>query len=72
MITELLRPPRPKPSQPVFDDPRGRRRRIVTAVGAVVCFLCLCVLALGGSVLYAAPEAPATSPAEAVGTTHRR
>ncbi|MFD7079013.1 hypothetical protein [Streptomyces sp. NPDC059918] len=72
MINELLHPPRPKPSPPVFDDPTGRRRRIVTAVGAVVCVLCLCVLAVGAGVLYADPQAPAKSPAEAGNTTTRR
>ncbi|MFB7178599.1 hypothetical protein ACFCYI_12950 [Streptomyces sp. NPDC056257] len=70
MINELLHPPRPKPSPPVFDDPRGQRRRIVTTVGVVVCILCLCVLGVGASVLYADPKAPATGgAAEARNTT---
>ncbi|MGW7313771.1 hypothetical protein [Streptomyces sp. NPDC054854] len=72
MINELLDPARTKPSSPVFHDPHGRRRRIVTTVGVVVCFLCLCVLAVGAGVLYADPGAPATDPAEAVHTTPRR
>ncbi|MFD6885293.1 hypothetical protein [Streptomyces sp. NPDC059957] len=71
MINELLSPPRPQPSPPVFDDPRGHRRRIVTVVGVAVCFLCLCVLAVGASVLYADPKAPTTGPAKADATTRR-
>ncbi|MCP3759372.1 hypothetical protein [Streptomyces sp. TBY4] len=72
MINNVLSPPRPGASPPVFDDPRGRRRRIMTAVGIGVCFLCLCVLAVFASLLYAAPNAPSTSPAEAAHTTPRR
>ncbi|WP_242646966.1 MULTISPECIES: hypothetical protein [Streptomyces] len=53
----------------MFDDPHGHRRRIVTVMGMLVCFLCLCVLAVDGSVLYADPKAPAMRPAEAVGTS---
>ncbi|KIZ14641.1 hypothetical protein [Streptomyces natalensis] len=69
MSNELLSPPRPQPTPSLFDDPHGHRRRLVTAVGAVVCLLCLCILAVAGSVLYADPRAPAMSPVEAVGTT---
>ncbi|GAA0347323.1 hypothetical protein GCM10010319_24890 [Streptomyces blastmyceticus] len=68
MINDFLSPPCSKLTPSVFDDPRGHRRRIVTAVGVVVCVLCLCVLALGGGVLYADPKAPATGPVQAVRT----
>ncbi|MFJ8165519.1 hypothetical protein ACIRBY_32025 [Streptomyces sp. NPDC096136] len=72
MIDDLLAPPRPRPSPPVFDDPRGRRRRIVTAVGVMVGLLCLYVLAMGVGVLYVAAETQAPVPAGAVHTTSRR
>ncbi|MDH6544222.1 hypothetical protein M2167_006779 [Streptomyces sp. SPB4] len=64
VINDLGSLPRPTPSPPVFDDPHGRRRRTVTALGALVGLLCLCVLAIGGSVLYADPKAPTTPPAK--------
>ncbi|MER5730248.1 hypothetical protein ABT084_18245 [Streptomyces sp. NPDC002138] len=72
MINDLLSPPHPRPSPPVFDDPRGHRRKVLTAAGALACLLCVCVLAVLGGVLYAEPNAPATSPAEATHTTPRR
>ncbi|MFG2623251.1 hypothetical protein ACGFXC_37160 [Streptomyces sp. NPDC048507] len=72
MINELLDPPRPRPCPPVFDDPHGRRRRIVTAFGTLVGALCLCVLAVAAGVLYTDAEAPVPDPAGAVHTTGRR
>ncbi|WP_157880493.1 hypothetical protein [Streptomyces katrae] len=66
MINDLESLPKPALSPPVFDDPHGHRRRIVTVTGVMVGLLCLCVLAIGASVLYADPQPPATHPAEAV------
>ncbi|MFJ8695658.1 hypothetical protein [Streptomyces roseolilacinus] len=68
MIHKVAGPPHPPPAPPVFSDPHGRRRRTLTAVGVVLCLLCLGVLVLGASVLYADPQAPATSPVEGVDT----
>ncbi|WP_160159843.1 hypothetical protein [Streptomyces sp. WAC05374] len=53
---------------PVFDDPRGRRRRALTAVGFLVCAGCLLALTAVAGILYVDPHAPEPSGAVAVNT----
>ncbi|MCF3178669.1 hypothetical protein IPZ70_01700 [Streptomyces polychromogenes] len=59
MINVLLDPSDDTAGPAVFDDPSGRRRRVMTAAGAVVCAGCLLALAAAAGIVYADPHAPA-------------
>ncbi|MEV6580486.1 hypothetical protein AB0M92_20230 [Streptomyces sp. NPDC051582] len=69
MTNTLLAPSQLTTGPPVFDDPRGRRRRILTAAGTLVCAVCLLALAAAVGVLYADPHAPAPAGAATTRST---